>query len=55
MIFGKFIRVVAIPVVIVLAVVLAIGAPTLAKAQPLIGSYAALLSEATTSIRAGSG
>jgi hypothetical protein len=46
MIFGKFIRALAIAIAIGLAIGLTIGAPTLAQAQQLIGSYVALLSEA---------
>jgi len=46
MIFGTFIRALAIAMAIVLAAILAIGAPPSAQAQQLIGSYVALLSEA---------
>ena len=46
MIFGTFIRALAITMAIVLAAILAIGAPPSAQAQQLIGSYVALLSEA---------
>ena len=42
MMFAKFVRALAIGI----AIGLAIGAPTLAQAQQLIGSYVALLSEA---------
>jgi hypothetical protein len=45
MIFGKFIRALAIAIAIGLAIGLTIGASTLAQAQQLIGSYVALLSE----------
>ena len=46
MIFGTFIRALAIAMAIVLAAILAIGSPPSAQAQQLIGSYVALLSEA---------
>jgi hypothetical protein len=51
MMFAKLVR----ALVIGIAIGLAIGAPTLAQAQQLIGSYVALLSEADHFNLAGSG